>query len=120
MLFNLFSCCSAAKPCPNLEDTMDCSTPGSSPFTYLPDFAQIHVHFIQPMEAYTCTYIQTCIKFYSIFVPILRKNCCYLPKSSTDLILSGVSRLGQHQSAPTGLKPQIPKNPILSFPLSYS
>ena len=60
MLFNLFCCCSFAKPCPNLSETMNCSTPGSLFFTYLPNFAQIHMHFIQPMKAYICTYICCC------------------------------------------------------------
>ena len=33
-------CCSVAKLCPALWDTMDCSMPGSSVFHYLPKFAQ--------------------------------------------------------------------------------
>ena len=39
-------CCywSVALSCPTLCDPMDCSTPGSSVFQCLPEFAQIHVH----------------------------------------------------------------------------
>ena len=38
------SCCSVAKSCPTLYDSMECSTPGSSFLHYLPEFAQMHVH----------------------------------------------------------------------------
>ena len=36
--------CSVAKSCPTLCDPIDCSTPGSSVFHYLLEFAQICVH----------------------------------------------------------------------------
>ena len=39
-------CCSMAKSCPTLCDPMDCSTPGSYVLHYLPEFAQIHVHWV--------------------------------------------------------------------------
>ena len=39
-------CCSATKLCPTLCDLMDCSMPGSSVLHCLPEFAQIHVHWI--------------------------------------------------------------------------
>ena len=38
--------CSVAKFCPTLCDPMDCSVPGSSAFHCLPEFAQIHVHWV--------------------------------------------------------------------------
>ena len=38
-------CCSGTKFCPTLCDPIDCSTPGSSVLHYLPEFAQIHVHY---------------------------------------------------------------------------
>ena len=42
-----FCChCSVTKSCPTLCDPMDYSTPGSPILHYLPEFAQIHVHFI--------------------------------------------------------------------------
>ena len=45
-------CCSVAKSCPTLGDSMDCRMPGSSVLHYLLKFAQIHVHWggdaIQP------------------------------------------------------------------------
>ena len=39
-------CCSVARSCPTLCDLMDCSTPGSSVLHCLPEFAQIHVHWV--------------------------------------------------------------------------
>ena len=40
-----FCCCSSVtNSCLILCDPMDCSTPGSSVFHYLPEFAHIHVH----------------------------------------------------------------------------
>ena len=39
-------CCSVTKSCPTLCNPMNCSTPGSSILYYLPEFAQIHVHWI--------------------------------------------------------------------------
>ena len=38
--------CSVAKLCPTLWDPVDCSTPDSSVFHYLPEFAPIHVHWV--------------------------------------------------------------------------
>ena len=39
-------CCSVAQLCPTLCDPMDCSTQGSTVLLYLPEFAQIHVHWV--------------------------------------------------------------------------
>ena len=39
-------CCSVTKTCPTLWDPMDCSTPGSPVLHCLPEFAQIHVHWV--------------------------------------------------------------------------
>ena len=41
-------CCyrSVAKLCPTVCDPMDCSMPGSSVLHCLPEFAQIHVHWV--------------------------------------------------------------------------
>ena len=41
--------CSVAKSCPTLCNPMNCSTPGSPVFHYLPEFAQIHVHWVNMM-----------------------------------------------------------------------
>ena len=38
--------CSVHKFCPTLWNLMHCSTPGSSILRYLPEFAQIHVHWV--------------------------------------------------------------------------
>ena len=43
------SCCSVTKLCPTLCDPIDCSTPDSSVFHYLPEFAQIHVCIVKAM-----------------------------------------------------------------------
>ena len=42
--FTGLCCCSFAKLCLTLCDTVDCSTPGFSVFHYLPEFAQTHVY----------------------------------------------------------------------------
>ena len=39
-------CCSLAKSCPTLCDPVDCSRPGFPVHHHLPEFAQIHVHWI--------------------------------------------------------------------------
>ena len=39
-------CCSVTKSCPTLRDPMDCSMPGSPVPHHLPEFAQVHVHWI--------------------------------------------------------------------------
>ena len=39
-------CCSVAESHPNLWDPMDCSMPGFPDLHYLPEFAQIHVHWV--------------------------------------------------------------------------
>ena len=39
-------CCSVIKSCSTFCDSMDCSPPGSSVFHYLPEFVQIHVHWV--------------------------------------------------------------------------
>ena len=45
MCLNL-PCHSAAKSCPTLLDPMDCSMSGSSVHHCLPEFAQIHAHWV--------------------------------------------------------------------------
>ena len=40
----ILGCCSVAKSCLTLGDPTDSSTPDSSVFHYLLEFAQIHVH----------------------------------------------------------------------------
>ena len=39
-------CCSVAKPCLTLCNPMDCSTPGFPVLHYLPEFAQVHIHWV--------------------------------------------------------------------------
>ena len=40
-----YCCCSVIKLCPALCNPMNCSTPGFPVLHYLPEFAQIHVHW---------------------------------------------------------------------------
>ena len=40
------SSCSVAKPCQILCDSMDCSMPGFPVLRSLPEFAQIHIHWV--------------------------------------------------------------------------
>ena len=42
----MYCCCSVAKLCPLLCDPTDCSTPGFPVLHHLPEFAQIHVHWV--------------------------------------------------------------------------
>ena len=39
-------CCLVAKSCPTLCDPMKCSTPGFPVLNYLPEFAQMHIHWV--------------------------------------------------------------------------
>ena len=39
-------CCSVTQSCLTLWDPMDCSTPGFPVLDYVPEFAQIHVHWV--------------------------------------------------------------------------
>ena len=39
-------CCSVAKSCQTLCDPVDCGTPGFPVLHHLPEFAQIHVHWV--------------------------------------------------------------------------
>ena len=41
-----YCCCLVAQSCSGLCDPMDWSPPGSSILHYLPEFAQIHVHWV--------------------------------------------------------------------------
>ena len=44
---NLFKvCCLVTQSCPTLHDPMDCNTPGLPGLHYLPEFSQIHVHWV--------------------------------------------------------------------------
>ena len=42
----VFCCCSVAKSCLALRNCMDCSTPGFLVLYYLPEFTQIHFHWV--------------------------------------------------------------------------
>ena len=40
------NCCSVAKSCPTLWDSVNCSTPGLPALHHLPEFAQTHAHWV--------------------------------------------------------------------------
>ena len=44
--FSIWCCCLVAKSCPTPFDLMDCSMPSSPVLHSLPEFAQIHVHWV--------------------------------------------------------------------------
>ena len=46
LLFSPYCCCSVAKSCQNLCDSMDCSILVSSVRRYLPEYSQIHIHWV--------------------------------------------------------------------------
>ena len=50
----LFCCCLVTQSCPTLWDPMDCSTPGFSVLHYLPEFAQIQVHWVGDAHLILC------------------------------------------------------------------
>ena len=41
--------CSVAQLCPTIRDTMDCSIPVFPVLHYFPEFAQTHVHWVDPL-----------------------------------------------------------------------
>ena len=47
-IFNLNCCCSVCKLCLTLCDPLDCSTVDFPGLHYLPEFVQIHVHWVMP------------------------------------------------------------------------
>ena len=65
---SVICCCSVAKSCLTLCDTMDCSTPGFSVLHCLQEFAQIHVHWISHNFIYI--YIPTLLRLPPI--PLLK------------------------------------------------
>ena len=46
LLFLLACCCSVTKSCPAPWDPMDCSMPSFPVLHHLPEFAQVHIHWI--------------------------------------------------------------------------
>ena len=68
MIQTFFCGCSATKSCPTLCDSMDCSTPAFSVLHYLPDFAQIHVHWVS--DAIWPSHLLTLLLLPSIFPTI--------------------------------------------------
>ena len=51
-----YCCCSVSKLCPTLCNPMDCSTPGFPVLQYLPEFSQVHVHWVCMGERERATY----------------------------------------------------------------
>ena len=44
--YQALCCCSVTKLCLTLCDPMDCSMPGFPVLRHLPEFAQVHVHYV--------------------------------------------------------------------------
>ena len=51
---NCSCCCSVDQSCTALCDTMDCSMPGFPVLRHLPEFAQIHVHWVNDAIQTSC------------------------------------------------------------------
>ena len=72
--------CSVAKSGPTLCDPMDCSTPSLPVPHYLPEFAQVHVHWVSDaihlalcqvlLSNKVFCFISTCVSSYSSFLSI--------------------------------------------------
>ena len=62
-----FSCRSVAKSCPTLCDPMDCSLPGFPSPHHLPEFAQVHVHWIGDVIQPSCPLLPTSPPAFSPF-----------------------------------------------------
>ena len=69
-LFFFLFCCSVTKLCLTLFNPMDCSMPGSSVLHYLPEFAQILIHWVSDAINYLI-FCHPLLLFPSIF-PIIR------------------------------------------------
>ena len=54
-------CCSVTKLCPSLCNPMDCSTPGFPVLHYLPEFAQIHVHWVSDASQLSHPLLPPCL-----------------------------------------------------------
>ena len=48
--FSSSCCCSVSRSCLTLWNLVDCSTPGSFVFYCLPEFVQIHVHWVSVLS----------------------------------------------------------------------
>ena len=84
-------CCPVAKSCLTFYDTMDCSMPGFPVLHYLPEFAQVHVHWINDTSNHL------------IFCHLLRLLPSIFPRSGSfpmsQLFTSGGQSIGVSASA---------------------
>ena len=66
-----FCCCSVAKSCLTRCDPTDCSTPGSPVPHGLPEFAQIHIHWVSDEALLDHSLVHPCM--YCLWL----LSCCY-------------------------------------------
>ena len=59
-----YCCRSAIKLCPTLCNPMGCSMPGFPVLHYLPEFAQIHVHWCYPTLSSSAAPFSFCLQFF--------------------------------------------------------
>ena len=62
-----YRCCSVARSCPGLCNTMDCSTPGFPVLHYLPEFAQIHIHWVNDIIQTTHPLFPSCLQSFLVW-----------------------------------------------------
>ena len=83
-IVRILHCCSVAKSCQTLCNPMDCSTPGSSVLHCLPEFAQIHVHWVSDSILYHSL----------LLLPSIFPSIRVFSNESAGLFASGGQRIG--------------------------
>ena len=70
-------CLSVSKLCPAVLDPMDCSTPGFPVLHCLPEFAQVHIHWIsdaiQPSHPLSAYLVHVIIQVSMMLTPFLKQ-----------------------------------------------
>ena len=112
-------CCSlATESCPTLCDPMDCSTPSSPVLHYLPEFAQIHIHWFGDA---ICVWLAT--RWSPMALTFSYPHLCAFPLPSvlaavTDLLLMNrkLAMMEQHFHAWVVSRPWLPSQvlPLIS------
>ena len=60
----VYCCCSVTKLCLTVYNLMDCSMPGFPVLHYLPEFAQIHVHWVSVTISSSASSFSFCLQFF--------------------------------------------------------
>ena len=61
-------CCSVAELCLTLSDPMDCSMPGFPVLHYLPEFAQVHIHWVGDAIPSYATLFSFCVNYTAVTI----------------------------------------------------